>query len=103
MNLNPLHKRFESFTYKNLNDLEKKVAELGLDIPIYPRVEILQQKVKIKNVFIPNRLAIQPMEGFDADLDGTPGKLTFRRYGRYAKGGAGLIWFEATAINHDCR
>lgn len=103
MNLNPLHKRFEPFTYKNLNDLEKKVAELGLEIPIYPRVEILQQKVKIKNVFIPNRLAIQPMEGFDADLDGTPGKLTFRRYGRYAKGGAGLIWFEATAINHDCR
>jgi len=103
MSLNPSHKQFEPFTYKKLSDLEKKIAKLGLDIPIYPRVEILQQRVNVNNLFIPNRLAIQPMEGFDANLDGTPGKLTYRRYKRYAKGGAGLIWFEATAINHDCR
>ncbi|NVM36125.1 MAG: flavin oxidoreductase/NADH oxidase [Candidatus Lokiarchaeota archaeon] len=101
--MNPSHKQFEPFTYKKLNDLEKKIAELGLDIPIYPRVEILQQRVNINNLFIPNRLAIQPMEGFDANLDGTPGKLTYRRYERYAKSGAGLIWFEATAITEDCR
>lgn len=103
MNLNPSYKQFEPFTYKNLNDLEKKVAELGLNIPIYSRTEILQQRVKIKNKIVPNRIAIQPMEGFDADLEGNPGKLTHRRYERYSKSGAGLIWFEATAIDHNCR
>ncbi len=102
MNLIPSHKQFETFTYRTLKDLEKKITELGLDIPIYPRLEILQQRVHTQNLFIPNRLAIQPMEGFDAKSDGSPGELTYRRYERYAKGGAGLIWFEATAISHGC-
>jgi 2,4-dienoyl-CoA reductase-like NADH-dependent reductase (Old Yellow Enzyme family) len=103
MSFNPSISQFEQFNYKTLNQLEKKIAELGLDIPVYPRLEILQQRVHIHNLFIPNRLAIQPMEGFDASIEGTPEELTYRRYERYAKGGAGLIWFEATAINHDCR
>ncbi|MFW9999688.1 MAG: flavin oxidoreductase/NADH oxidase [Candidatus Hermodarchaeota archaeon] len=102
MSLNPSHEQFETFSFRKLNDLEKKIDELGLDIPIYPRVEILQQRVHVHNLFVPNRLAIQPMEGFDANSDGSPGKLTYRRYERYAKGGAGLIWFEATSIKHDC-
>jgi len=102
MSFNPSYTHFETFAYKTLEDLERKITELGLDIPIYPRVEILQQRVHTHNVFIPNRLAIQPMEGFDANLDGSPGNLTYRRYKRYAQGGAGLIWFEATAITHDC-
>ncbi len=103
MSLNPSTSQFEQFNYKSLNQLEKKITDLGLDIPVYPRVEILQQRVHIHNLFIPNRLAIQPMEGFDASLEGSPEDLTYRRYERYAKGGAGLIWFEATAINYDCR
>ncbi|MFX1499812.1 MAG: NADH:flavin oxidoreductase [Promethearchaeota archaeon] len=103
MSLIPSHKQFQPFTYKNLNDLEKRINELGLDIPIYHRVEILQQRVNVNKLFIPNRLAIQPMEGFDADLNGIPRDLTFRRYKRYAKGGAGLIWFESTAISDNCR
>ncbi|GAH12030.1 unnamed protein product, partial [marine sediment metagenome] len=96
-------KQFESFSYKTLKDLKKKIDTLGLDIPIYPKVEILQQNVKVYNIIIPNRIAVQPMEGFDANINGAPQKLTYRRYQRYAKGGPGLIWFEATAISHDCR
>jgi NADPH-dependent glutamate synthase beta subunit-like oxidoreductase/2,4-dienoyl-CoA reductase-like NADH-dependent reductase (Old Yellow Enzyme family) len=38
------------------------------------------------------------MEGADATADGAPGELTFRRYRRYAQGGFGLIWIEATAV-----
>lgn len=103
MSLNPSSSQFEQFNYKSLNQLEKRIIDLGLDIPVYPRVEILQQRVRIHNLFIPNRLAIQPMEGFDANLEGSPQEMTYRRYERYAKGGAGLIWFEASAINYDCR
>jgi len=103
MNLNSYYKKFEPFTYKTLSDLEKKIKSLNLDIPISSEVEILQQRIKLENRFIPNRLAIQPMEGADSLEDGSPSELTFRRYERFAKGGAGLIWFEATAINNDSR
>jgi len=43
------------------------------------------------------------MEGFDSKDDGSPGELTIRRYKRYAEGGSGIIWFEATSILHDGR
>jgi NADPH-dependent glutamate synthase beta subunit-like oxidoreductase/2,4-dienoyl-CoA reductase-like NADH-dependent reductase (Old Yellow Enzyme family) len=43
------------------------------------------------------------MEGFDADSQGAPGLLTFRRYRRYAAGGSALIWFEATAVLDEAR
>jgi 2,4-dienoyl-CoA reductase-like NADH-dependent reductase (Old Yellow Enzyme family) len=43
------------------------------------------------------------MEGFDAHADGSPGELTLRRYKRYAAGGFGLIWFEATAVIEEAR
>ena len=103
MNLNSSHNKFESFTYKTLSDLEKKIKSLNLDIPIRSEVEILQQRIKLENRFIPNRLAIQPMEGVDSLEDGSPSELTLRRYERFARGGAGLIWFEATALNNECR
>ena len=47
---------------------------------------------------IPNRLVCQAMEGCDGTFTGEPDQLTKRRYDRFAKGGAGLIWFEATAV-----
>lgn len=50
-----------------------------------------------------NRIAVQPMEGCDGNIDGTPGTLTTRRYERFAKGGAGLIWFEAVACLEEGR
>jgi NADPH-dependent glutamate synthase beta subunit-like oxidoreductase/2,4-dienoyl-CoA reductase-like NADH-dependent reductase (Old Yellow Enzyme family) len=38
------------------------------------------------------------MEGCDGDSEGRPGTLTFRRYKRFAAGGAGIIWSEAIAV-----
>jgi 2,4-dienoyl-CoA reductase-like NADH-dependent reductase (Old Yellow Enzyme family) len=38
------------------------------------------------------------MEGCDGEPDGRPGKLTARRYERFAGGGAGLVWMEAIAV-----
>ncbi len=98
-----LTNKFAPFTYKSFSELEETVKKLNLDIPILRKTEILKMPVNSKEIYFPNRLAINPMEGFDADLDGQPGKLTFRRYVRYARGGAGLIWFEATAISETCR
>jgi 2,4-dienoyl-CoA reductase-like NADH-dependent reductase (Old Yellow Enzyme family) len=43
------------------------------------------------------------MEGADADPSGNPSDLTLRRYKRFAEGGSGAIWFEATAVAAEAR
>jgi len=67
-------------------------------IPLSERMEILREPLRLGVITLRNRLAIQPMEGCDGTPDGQPGGLTIRRYERFARGGAGLLWFEATAI-----
>lgn len=94
-------KDFEPFKYKNLNVFQEKLNELNLDLPIYDDFEVFKESISIKEKRIPNRLAIQPMEGFDSKRDGSPSFLTARRYLRYAKGGAGIIWCEANSISMD--
>jgi 2,4-dienoyl-CoA reductase-like NADH-dependent reductase (Old Yellow Enzyme family) len=103
MDLDPLYKKFEAFSYKSLEDLKRKLNQLEIKIPITKEVGILKKSIVKYNLVIPNRLAVQPMEGFDAHTDGSPSELTLRRYERYANGGAGVIWFEATSISEKCR
>lgn len=50
---------------------------------------------------LPNRIGILPLEGFDSDFGGGPTDMVYRRYLRFVKGGAGLIWFEACAVSDD--
>jgi len=89
------HKRFK---IADLEQLKAEIAALNLDIPIADDVGVLSDVVPLKTCDSPNRFVVQPMEGFDATPAGTPQELSFRRYRRYAEGGAGLIWFEATSV-----
>ncbi|WP_031496682.1 hypothetical protein [Bryobacter aggregatus] len=96
------------FQYKTLSELEAEAAQLGCRNTAFvhdkSRVsEILARKVTVAGREIGNSMCIHPMEGCDAELDGTPGELTVRRYQRFAEGGAKLVWFEATAIRSDGR
>ncbi len=91
------------FHYANLDDLKKELAELHVRLPFDMNVSILGEQVKNGRFSVPNRFVAQPMEGFDATTDGTPQELTCRRYLRYARGGVGLIWFEATAVVAEAR
>lgn len=75
----------------------------NINLPMSDRSELLSQPISIGNTVIPNRIVIQPMEGGDSNPDGTPGERTKRRYERFAKSGAGLIWFEAVAVREDGR
>jgi len=90
--------RHERFKFPTLNDLLRKAEEIGVELPVSRRLEVLFEPVVIAGRKLANRFAIHPMEGFDADPEGGPGELTFRRYRRYAEGGSALIWFEATAV-----
>ncbi len=71
---------------------------LAVDIPISEDIDILLEPLDIEKKKVPNRMVVQPMEGYDSNPDGSPGELTSRRYDRYARGGSGMIWFEATSI-----
>lgn len=86
------------FNYRTIDELKADINKLGLNIPFSDDVSVLRKPVKIGCGFAPNSIAIQPMEGCDSTLEGSPSELTFRRYKRFAAGQAGIIWVEATAV-----
>lgn len=87
---------FKRFSYRNIEEIRNDADSMNIDLSYTDDLSVLSEKVKIKNFELSNRLAVHPMEALDAEItDGAPTELTFRRYKRYAEGGAGLIWFEA--------
>jgi NADPH2 dehydrogenase len=64
----------------------------------------LAQPIVREGIKIGNRFAVQPMEGWDGTSDGNPSEHTLRRWQRFGRSGAKLIWGgEAVAICHDGR
>jgi len=94
-----LNQKHEIFRFKTKDQLEKKINELKLDLNLSPNLDSLKQPLKIRDLNISNRLCIHPMEGCDATTDGSPTRLTKRRYQRFGSSGVGIIWYESTAIN----
>lgn len=94
---------YPKFHFDTLNALKEEIGALGLELPLSERMEILSQPVVLGKKRAANRIAFQPMEGCDGTADGKPSELTRRRYGRFAKSGAGLIWFEAAAVTEEAR
>jgi len=85
----------------SIEDLRQLSSQLKVTIDAIEDVSILAQPIQLnlpKGMVILNSLAVHPMEGCDGDSQGRPGALTLRRYERFAAGGAGLLWFEATAV-----
>ncbi len=59
---------------------------------------MINEKIVINGKTIANRVVFQPMEGCDCHEDGRPSEFTDRKYMKFARSGAGIIWFEANAI-----
>lgn len=93
----------EKFGFKTLDEMQKKVAELGVNISLTENLAPLHKQVKVGNVMAPNSMAVLPMEGCDSNPDGSPSELVERRYMRFASGGAGLLWWEACAVVQEGR
>ena len=91
------------FRLRTAEELRDEAGRLGLEIPYEVNASPLLEKTSLAGQSVPNRLAVLPMEGADAETDGAPSEWTFRRYRRYAAGGSGLIWCEATAVRRDGR
>ena len=96
------------FVYKTLDDLQRAADDAGAAHVRFTADaaqvrQVLARPVHVGAFTVGNSIAIQPMEGCDGTLDGSPDELTWRRYERFARGGAKLIWFEATAVREDGR
>ena len=89
--------------YTTTADFLAQNGELGTNLPFSEDLSVLSKPLTVGSKAIPNRLACQAMEGCDGTPTGEPDELTKRRYDRFAKGGAGLIWFEATAVVEEGR
>ena len=62
------------------------------------KFEAMFQPIKIGNVMVPNRFVMCPMGNNFADTDGKMSERSAAYYGARAKGGFGLITFEATVV-----
>lgn len=96
------------FVYRSLEELRRAAEALGASSVRFEenpgRVrEALARPVPAGRFTLGNSIGIHPMEGCDGTLDGRPDTLTWRRYERFARGGAKLLWFEATAVRSDGR
>ena len=94
------HKRFH---YKSMDELKQELTRIGVRLPLSDSLEALKREVKLGAKTMHNSIAIQPMEGCDGTADGRPAELTLRRYDRFARSGASLIWAEAVAITPEGR
>jgi len=95
--------KHQRFHLRDVASLRAELAALGLTIPLDDDFSILAEPVSVGHLRTPNRFVVHPMEGFDSLANGEPGELSFRRYRRFAEGGSGLLWCEATAILLEAR
>ncbi len=63
----------------------------------------LFQEIKIGPLTAPNRIALNAMECNDADDHGNPTDLTYERYKKAFRGGAGLVLMEAISVVDESR
>ncbi len=95
---------------KTLENFRARLKELGLELPSDDTILTSEQNsplaeaLTIGGVRVGNRWCIHPMEGWDANRDGTASELTQRRWQRFGESGAKLIWGgEAMAVQPDGR
>jgi NADPH2 dehydrogenase len=94
---------------RDVTHFQEHLAALRLTIPcdselIRGTASSLAQPIVREGIKIGNRFAVNPMEGWDGTPDGNPSEHTLRRWQRFGRSGAKLIWGgEAVAVCHEGR
>ena len=95
---------------KSVEAFRARLAELALELPVDDEIltaekgSPLAAPLQIGPFTVGNRWCIHPMEGWDANRDGSPSELTLRRWRHFGHSGAKLIWGgEAAAVTPDGR
>ena len=90
------HKRFH---YTSAQQFIDDDSLLNTGLPFSGNVELLGRSICIGGKEVKNRLLAQPIEGFDANEDGSPSGRTLRRYQRLVDGGVGCLWIESVSVD----
>ncbi|GAB4153213.1 MAG: NADH:flavin oxidoreductase [Planctomycetota bacterium] len=81
----------------------ERLRELGIDLPMDEEIRPggpLAAPIELLGRRLPNRFCAHPMEGWDGMADGGPTERTLRRWRRFGRSGAALIWGgEAFAVD----
>lgn len=95
---------------KSIEAFRQRLLELGIDLPADEAIKTaaqgspLAQPLTIGGFSVGNRWVIHPMEGWDANRDGSPTEHTLRRWRNFGLSGAKFIWGgEAAAVQPDGR
>lgn len=90
--------------------LQARLADLGLELPCDDAILTREQGSPLAEPLtaggftMGNRWCIHPMEGWDANPDGSPSAYTLRRWENFGRSGAKWIWGgEAAAVQEDGR
>ena len=97
-----------TFSFRSPDQLRIYLERNGYTLPFSKDISPLGEKVSVKTPnggvrTLKNAIATHPMEGCDANTDGSPSELTRRRYERFSGSGAALIWMEAMAVTPEAR
>src|SRR5437763_619305 len=91
--------------FKSVAQLRERLAALSIELPIDEAIlteaegSPLALPLAIGGFTVGNRWCIHPMEGWDANADGSPSDHTLRRWTNFGRSGAKLIWGgEAAAV-----
>lgn len=94
---------------KSVDAFRARLKELDLDLPcddaIIPAPDSpMAQPLDVDGFRIGNRWVIHPMEGWDAEEDGSPSELVRRRWLNFGRSGAKWLWGgEAMAVTPEAR
>jgi NADPH2 dehydrogenase len=95
---------------RTVAELRQRLTELSCELPIDDEIltadagSPLAKSINVGGFEVGNRWCIHPMEGWDANPDGSPSEYTLRRWRRFGQSGAKLIWGgEAAAVRPDGR
>ena len=94
---------------RDVAHFQEHLAALRLTIPCDRELlrgaeSPLAQPIVREGIKIGNRFAVNPMEGWDGTTDGNPSEHTLRRWQRFGRSGAKLIWGgDAVAVCHEGR
>jgi NADPH2 dehydrogenase len=95
---------------KSVGALAARLAELGCTLPLDDEIDTaaegspLAAPIDVAGTRVGNRWCIHPMEGWDANRDGSPSEHTLRRWHNFGRSGAKLIWGgEAAAVQPEGR
>lgn len=78
--------------------LEAEIKTQGVQVRLEPEIRESLKPATIGGRKVGNRYVIHPMEGCDCTLEGKPDEITYHRWGRFARGGAKVLWGEACAV-----